>query len=124
MDYQRYKARIDLDGAIRFAAWACYPLADGGSVWRPAIVDHRAVVSYVRPGETFEGESFNYWRAHLEERGGAAVVEMVIVHEHPPCFPCRGDCRQHPADDYEDMSRQVEHWRNLLRKRGRRRRDG
>jgi hypothetical protein len=119
LSYQRYKARIELDGSIRFAAWACCPLAGGGSAWRPATEGFRAVVRHVRPGESFEGESFAYWRAFLEERGGAAVVEMVTVHEHPPCLPCRGGCPQHPSDDYETMSRVVERWRDLLRKRDR-----
>jgi hypothetical protein len=123
VDYQRYAARVDLDGSISFRAYTL-PADGDGLTWRPATVDHRAVVYRIRPGENFENQSFEYWRAFLEERGGAAIVETVIVHEHPPCFPCRGDCRQHPADEYEDMSRQIEHWRNLLRKRGRARRVG
>jgi hypothetical protein len=126
MSYQRYKAGFHgNDGAIRFAAWACYPLADGGSAWRPTTVDYRAVVSYLRPGENFEGESFAYWRAFLEERGGAAVIDMVTDHVNPPCFPCPPEgCPQHPRDDYHDMSRQLEHWSALLRKRGRTRQGG
>lgn len=125
MSYQRYKGQIDIDGSIRFAAWACYLLADGGSAWRPATEGYRAVTSRIRPGDTFEGESFDYWRAHLEARGGAAIVEMITDHINPPCFPCPPEgCPQHPADDYHEASRQVEHWRNLLRKRDRARRVG
>jgi hypothetical protein len=125
MSHQRYKGQIDLDGSIHFAAWACYPLTDGGSAWRPATGDYRAVTSHIRPGEIFEGESFDYWRAHLEARGGATVVEMITDHDNPPDFPCPpGGCPQHPRDDYEDMSRQVEHWRSLPQKRGRARRVG
>lgn len=124
MDYQRYAARIDLDGSISFRAYTL-PADGDGLTWRPATVDHRAVAYRIRPGENFESASFEYWRAFLEERGGAAVVEMVTDHINPPCFPCPPEgCPQHPADDYHEASRQIEHWRNLLRKRSRARRAG
>ncbi len=74
-------------------------------------------VSRIRPGESFEGRPFEYWRALLEERSGATVVEMITDHLNPPDFPCPPEgCPQHPRDDYEDMSRQIEHWQKLLRK--------
>jgi hypothetical protein len=111
MGYQCYKAWLDGDSSIGFRGWVIRALADGGSAWRPATVANRAVVRHIRPGETFEGEGFAYWRALLEKsQRGAATVEMITVHEHLPCFPCRGDCPQHPADDYETMSRVVEQW--------------
>jgi hypothetical protein len=111
--YQRYKARIASDDRICFRGWSLRELADGGTTWRLATMAYR-----IRSGETFEGQSFEYWRAFLEERGGAAVVEMITDHYNPPDFPCPpGGCPQHPCDAYEDMARQVEHWSVLLRKR-------
>ena len=119
MGYQRYEAHFDLDGSTRFAAWACYLIDNAGrSVWRPATENHRAVVSRIRQGESFEALSFEYWRAFLEERGGAAVIELIADHLNPPDFPCPPEgCPQHPYDEYEEMSRNLEHWLGLRRMR-------
>lgn len=59
MHYQRYKARIDLDGSIHFRGYTP-PVDSDGLTWRPAIVDHRAVISHIRPGESFENQPFEY----------------------------------------------------------------
>jgi hypothetical protein len=78
-------ARIDSDEGICFRGWSLCALADGGKTWR-----HAAKVRL-----SFALNPF------LEERGGAAVVEMVIDHYNPPDFPCPpGGCPQHPRDDY------------------------
>ena len=115
----KWTAYIDDDGAIIIRGRSEYLDGQDG---RPL---GEGPLERIRPGDELMGQPFAYWTAFLEERGGAADIEMVSDHLNPPDFPCPPEgCPRHPRDDYDDMARQVEHWRNLLGTRDHARRVG
>ncbi len=68
LDEMEWTAHIGADGAIYFQAHFARAGAAGGAM---PIPDQ---VSRIRPGESFEGKSFEYWRALLEQQGGAIIL--------------------------------------------------
>ncbi len=63
-------AYVGDDGAIYFQARCARAAAAGGAM---PIPDQ---VSRIRPGESFEGRSYQEWRAYLDARSGAARVTL------------------------------------------------